>query len=1369
MSEKNLTNVLSFSNLNTQTMDDQIFLDTILKLIQSDITDDLSDITRSVFNSLTNAKLSKTDFEAFMKNVAEERSPLKKMLKRELKNVSNIKKKLQKLSDKYNPKLRNKIQPDFNVFDEETFTRYSKQLRDQLSLEKKEDTTKKRQESLEKKRNLLKEAKKRGFKGDGRSAIKTIEEFLNQRQNILESVLKKQQIIQTKIQEKQQIREKRQPFLNEVLQEQQQFQKKKQEKEQVRERRQPFLNEIIQQQQKIQKKIDDRRLKVGARKGKKAFEKKRKQKKREERQKRIEKFKEQELKKKYKLETKSLRRINYDYEDVLYNRIDEKNKKRNIIVKQEIELNTLQGQLKNIRIIFKNPYTLLRENNELVNFLMNKFNKIKKQYKQGVFLSAKVGYYVIDYKKNVELLSEIEELKIKENKTKDDHIKINELTQRLHDNSTHRTERISIEENNMVVDLFKLFEKYFYQSEIILHIDSVDILVSPLSERGGCLKDNKKVEDRINLNNAKMKIHNFKSINNNCLFAVFNNHYKIKGNELKSDKVRKDLNFQKGEQIHYKDIPRIVEYYNKKFNKDFEFIVINKNLEIISYCEGDLISLNSQMNKEFDYDNFVKIMLKDGHYFGFEITKYKRCEKCNEFLLDANTTHRCCNSTIARNLNLDKSEYVKNKKIENKYELGYGNVLFFDFETFPLKNGVLQPYAVGFTHKKEYQYYWGEDCVEKFVDYIFEQGHNISNMIAYNGSRFDFYFIINALIKRGIKLGDKLLLSSGRLLNFKFNPYDAFPNYEFIGETEVFINGKLISLKDFHHEINVFDLCQFLMCPLKQACVDFKVPDELTKGDYDTLKIKKMKDADDDKEEILKYLKNDVLSLKDIFVKFNKYIYETKKINITNYITISSMSYSIWTSTLEELVEVPKDKEKLDFVIKSVFGGRCHPVVKHTVSPHYDDVINGKMSYQEFYESGKFIFNADCTSLYPASMSGCDLMDVKYPVGISRWSDNGEEEFKNGKLGFYHIKFETNKNISVSILPRRGDNGGVEWSLKDGEGIYNTIDIENAIDAGYKVTFLGKCLVYDNESNIFKKYIEEMYMWKEEAERDGNEVKRSIAKLMMNALYGKTLQRPITEKTEIVSGIDTFNQFVSKYELTDWTILNENTIILTGQEINVEKVINKPFQMGSFVLSYSRRLMNKFMTEIDPKLEKVLFTYTDTDSLHIGGQDYFKLKEKGLIKSKTESKLGYLCSDIKGEGLIIQEKNLGPKNYMYEYITNDNKICRAGDATMKCKGLHFEKKDKSKSEEYNNDVKEKRDKYFNWYLNEKPEEMKYNSLKKIHKKISSIEKSDNIEHFSIKAIECTRTFNKTTFNNMDFNNNIWLPFGCELKNINFSL
>src|SRR5690606_9128567 len=98
-------------------------------------------------------------------------------------------------------------------------------------------------------------------------------------------------------------------------------------------------------------------------------------------------------------------------------------------------------------------------------------------------------------------------------------------------------------------------------------------------------------------------------------------------------------------------------------------------------------------------------------------------------------------------------------------------------------------------------------------------------------------------------------------------------------------------------------------------------------------------------------------------------------------------------------------------------------------------------------------------------------------------------------------------------------------------------------------------------------------------------------------------------------------------------------------------------------------IMLHYMTVMDPTLTKLTFTYTDTDSLHIFGEYHQLLLAKGLIKTKAESQLGYLCADIDDERIIIREKNLAPKSYFYEYITNNNKLFLKDSGVMKTKGL----------------------------------------------------------------------------------------------------
>ena len=90
-----------------------------------------------------------------------------------------------------------------------------------------------------------------------------------------------------------------------------------------------------------------------------------------------------------------------------------------------------------------------------------------------------------------------------------------------------------------------------------------------------------------------------------------------------------------------------------------------------------------------------------------------------------------------------------------------------------------------------------------------------------------------------------------------------------------------------------------------------------------------------------------------------------------------------------------------------------------------------------------------------------------------------------------------------------------------------------------------------------------------------------------------------------------------------------------------------------------------YMRAINPSLKTHIFTYTDTDSLHIKGEYKDKLEELGMIKTGDECSLGYLCSDIDNEGVIIYENNLAPKTYFYEYIDNKNDVYDKDKATKK--------------------------------------------------------------------------------------------------------
>ena len=246
----------------------------------------------------------------------------------------------------------------------------------------------------------------------------------------------------------------------------------------------------------------------------------------------------------------------------------------------------------------------------------------------------------------------------------------------------------------------------------------------------------------------------------------------------------------------------------------------------------------------------------------------------------------------------------------------------------------------------------------------------------------------------------------------------------------------------------------------------------------------------------------------------------------------------------------------------------------------------------------------------------------KYPTGKSRWIENGKECEDHKGLGIYEIDYITNKKLPISILPRRNEKGGgCIWDLKDGSGTYTSVDIQNAIDMGYEINY-KRGLVWNTSAKVFSEYVNMVYKLKLDAEKEENEIQRSVAKLLLNALYGKTIQKAIFSNTTVIN---------NNYEAS--------------------------IQLGAFVLGYSRKIMLDYTDKIVPTLKSDLkmsmldmWYYTDTDCLHI------KSSQLENIKDDMGDTLGCMDNDIKNGGIVIKSYYLAPKLYACEYIDKSGNI-----------------------------------------------------------------------------------------------------------------
>ncbi len=517
--------------------------------------------------------------------------------------------------------------------------------------------------------------------------------------------------------------------------------------------------------------------------------------------------------------------------------------------------------------------------------------------------------------------------------------------------------------------------------------------------------------------------------------------------------------------------------------------------------------------------------------------------------------------------------------------------------------------------------------------------------------------------------------------------------------------------------------------------------------------------------------------MREVTIIFNNNMYEITGKNIFDYPTLSSMSYACWLDYIDELkkkekfsIEIP-DVEKDRFIRRSIFGGRVAAYRKSFINKKYENLLNQtlskhhltrseyfacpeslkksidaeivqNMTYEEVMQSRDFLFNGDVSSLYPCAMAGNEFLKVQFPTGFSRWTENCEMAFNSGKIGFYEIEYIPVKNIDKPILPRRLKDGSIKWDLMDGTGVYNSVDIKNALKVGYQIKFINRCLVYDeSRDDIFTGYIQKFYNMKAEEDKKANpnEAKRNICKLKMNGLYGKMLQKPIFEHEMIATNIKEVYAFLKDKEFLKLDILDENKVLIKAKslETSEDDCVNKPSQFGSFVLGYSRELMQHYFEQYDNTLTKHTMTYGDTDSSHIYGDIYYEMKQKGFIPD--EPKLGYLSNDIKDKnGMIIMELCIGAKMYLYKYITSDGRIV----TKMKAKGLPK----KCLTQQF--------------FMEETGKVTIENSFTKVFNKQTQKEKEQNIGMFSIYKKDISRTFNAVQWSGRELHDDgFYYPIG----------
>lgn len=584
----------------------------------------------------------------------------------------------------------------------------------------------------------------------------------------------------------------------------------------------------------------------------------------------------------------------------------------------------------------------------------------------------------------------------------------------------------------------------------------------------------------------------------------------------------------------------------------------------------------------------------------------------------------------------------------------------YDLETCDLTNENKNkedtyPYALGFYKKNFYKEIYSknrdDNILKDFLDYLyFSQEEKKLLIYAHNGGKFDTYLLLKEILNYKRFTIISCMFQSGRILNLKL-----------VG------NNKIIVFRDSYNLIT---------SSLDAACKSFKPKTVKLEGDVDHDKINIDNCTTKEIYEYTKdYLKNDCISLFEIIESFDKVIQENFDFSCKDVMTNAGIARKVYSNRYynKKLFKLPKATDSL--LRKYYFGGRNEVM----------DSIG--------YEKGKFYY-FDFTSLYPYVMGNNILPYDRYNHIIVEDKKNFDKKW----FGFVKCNFR-NKHKNNYPLHAVVKEGKLVFPHVDNwtESVISTEEIKYSIDndIGYEYEFL-EVYNYEKKDKIFKKCIDDVYKMKLKAQKEGKKALRSIAKIILNSMYGfwgmnyhnrpqKILVKEFDDKKKKNKNSKKasekrearFNGYLFSQQLKNYKQVK-------GYDIyDIEGPIKARFVnvgIASMITSYARMELYKLMKDIKDKGGRI--KYMDTDSV-ITDYDIYNDKEMNQkwIRSGGE-KLGELTNETEEKGGYYTEIcTLGCKMYA---LKNEKLINPNLQTILKMKGINIKAKYKNKSYDHEN-------------------------------------------------------------------------------------
>lgn len=428
-------------------------------------------------------------------------------------------------------------------------------------------------------------------------------------------------------------------------------------------------------------------------------------------------------------------------------------------------------------------------------------------------------------------------------------------------------------------------------------------------------------------------------------------------------------------------------------------------------------------------------------------------------------------------------------------------------------------------------------------------------------------------------------------------------------------------------------------------------------------------------QQMLDYLKADVLVQLRVVDKFGSYVFEQFGQNIKLCPTIGNLAVKIWKR--HYLCEdIPKimNASQYDFLSNVCNHGGFTSVLEYfrfnvTDKPHLK------------------IYKVDVTSLYPASCLETPELKgyfhgfpyprngllLKHTRSTPARIDQDLMAMLWGLTGFVTVTYRQLEGFPVLLQRVSHNNHETYTFLREGEGTFSIPYIKFAFDHGVEMEMTE--LLYSNTScSPLAEYMTELMalknqgdeLRKQESTRLEGERIRTVTKLALNALIGRLNMHIERDSTIFTTNVeDVISYVMNDFHYSDQRV---NFIEKKGDEDGRTGFFDLRFKEGVFrdrakssetapeisayVLFYSKIIMQQSFQFLH-RCHDTHLLYTDTDSIIFAApEDVWKAySERFVPQEKTLGMMDF-------EGAYEEFVSIGPKKYglrkggMFEYKAN---------------------------------------------------------------------------------------------------------------------